>query len=141
MDGDVVGLTETQVGVTETAIKAKGGRPKKARGASNSSDGADARWTVRGVPENVRAMANKAAKNRGMTVGDWLAEAIVSSARDTLSADGKNKLPALPMPELVDLVKTMNDRLTAMERKQGQGLFGRLFGRPNVGQVDGKTAG
>ena len=86
------------------AAKAAGGRPRKARGAANSSDAADARWTVRGVPMNVRAMAIKAAENRDMTVGDWLAEAVVAYARSAkvevsadgsgVSADGGANVPA-----------------------------------------------
>ena len=60
------------------ATRAKGGRPKKARGAATSSDAAENRWTIRGVPMNVRAMAGKASEIRGMTVGDWVSEAVVA---------------------------------------------------------------
>ena len=119
--------------------KAKAGRPSKARGAPMSSDAADARWTVRGVPSNIREMATKAAQNRGMTVGDWLAETIALSAKKDISADGKNNLPALPMPELIDMVQTMSDRLTAMEDKQSQPFFSKLLGRP-IGRQNSKAA-
>lgn len=54
----------------------KGGRPRKARGAATSSDASDSRWTVRGIPPNVRAMAVKAASERGTTLGDTLCLAI-----------------------------------------------------------------
>lgn len=114
---------------TTAKAKAKGGRPSKARGASMSSDAGNARWTVRGVPSNIRDMATKAAKSRGMTVGDWLAEMIALSARRGVSADGSKNLPALPMPELIDLVTTMNERLTSMEEKQSQGILSSLLGR------------
>ncbi len=131
--------TVRQTTAAKKTTKAKTGRPKKARGAANSSDTADARWTVRGVPGNVRNMATKAAQNRGMTVGDWLAETIALSARKDLSADGKTNLPSLPMPDLVDLVQTMNGRLTAMESQQSNGLLSRWFGR-QPGRQENKAA-
>jgi hypothetical protein len=77
-----------------------------ARGAANSSDAADERWTVRGVPLNVRSMAIKAAESRRMTVGDWLAKAVVayvtadgakvSADAAGVSADGGSNVPAMP---------------------------------------------
>lgn len=124
------------------AMRAKGqvGRPRKARGAANSSDAADARWTVRGVPMNVRAMATKAAENRDMTVGDWLAEAVVTYARSTkagvaadgsvVSADGGVNLPAVPMGE--ELAKVLTDiqtRLGKMEAERQKPWLNRIFGR------------
>jgi hypothetical protein len=57
------------------------GRPSRARGQPNSSDDAAGRWTIRGVPPPVRAIAVRRAAERGMTVGDWVAEAIVGFAR------------------------------------------------------------
>jgi hypothetical protein len=47
-------------GNVQMAGKRAVGRPRKARGAANSSDAADARWTVRGVPGNVRNIATAA---------------------------------------------------------------------------------
>ena len=41
--------TERQTETPPAAPKAKGGRPKKSRGAANSADSAEARWTVRGL--------------------------------------------------------------------------------------------
>ena len=57
------------------------GRPSKSRGAPKSSDAADARWTVRGVPLKVRGMAIQAAGDRDMPVCDWLSEAVVAYVR------------------------------------------------------------
>lgn len=122
------------------AAKAAGGRPRKARGAANSSDAADARWTVRGVPMNVRAMAIKAAENRDMTVGDWLAEAVVAYARSAkvevsadgsgVSADGAAQVPAIPMgDELVKVLADIQARLGKMEAERQKPLLIRLFGR------------
>ena len=118
------------------------GRPRKARGAANSSDAADARWTVRGVPVNVRAIATKAAENKGMTVGDWLAEAVVSYSRsdrsgvsadaNTVSADGGTNVPAIPLTgELKDLLDGIQDRLAAIEAAKPKPLLSRIFGRQN----------
>lgn len=102
-----------------------------------SSDGADARWTVRGVPLNVRLMATKAAEKQGLTVGDWLSEAVVaysrgkvSSAGNGLSADGGASVPAMPLPsELPALLLDIQDRLKAIEADKQSGVLGRLFGR------------
>lgn len=113
------------------------GRPPKGRGAATSSDAADARWTVRGVPLNVRAMATKAADRQGLTVGDWLAEAVIAYSRgkvssdgSVLSADGGTNLPAMPLPsELPALLLDIQDRLKAIEADKQSGVLGRLFGR------------
>jgi hypothetical protein len=121
--------TKSTKGQTTAKPKAKGGRPSKARGASMSSDAGDARWTVRGVPSNIRNMATKAAKSRGMTVGDWLAETIALSARKEVSADESKNLPAVLSPEVEELFKTMNERLTSIEDHQSQGILGSLLGR------------
>jgi len=120
----------------------RGGRPRKARGAATSTDKAAARWTVRGVPVNVREIATKAAENRGMTVGDWISEAVVSfSKADTnrVSADGAN----LPAPaDLMDGMKDVQARLTKLEDVQARvtkleardtrGLLGKLFGKSTM---------
>jgi hypothetical protein len=106
------------------------GRPSRARGRPNSSDEATARWTIRGVPSPVREMALAAADERGMTVGDWVAEAIVALARGRTPASPK--LPATEAaapPDIVQLVQSLDDRLTRMEARQQAGFFGRLFGR------------
>jgi hypothetical protein len=102
-----------------------------------SSDAADARWTVRGVPLNVRAMATKAADRQGLTVGDWLAEAViaysrgkVASAGDGVSADGGANVPAMPLPsELPALLSDIQDRLKAIEADKQRSVLDRLLGR------------
>ncbi len=106
------------------------GRPSKARGHPNSSDLASARWTVRGVPPPVRDMALRAAEARGMTVGDWVAEAIVSLARSAGKADGGANLPARePPPDLTRVLQGIEERLHKLEQRQTTGFFGRLFAR------------
>ena len=107
------------------------GRPPRARGKPNSSDDAAARWTIRGVPPPVRDMAVRRATERGMTVGDWVAEAIVGFARaaDKATTDGAN-LPATERPpDLVGLIQRLDDRLSRLEQQHSSGFFGRLFGR------------
>jgi hypothetical protein len=105
------------------------GRPSKARGRPNSSDLASARWTIRGVPPPVRDMALRAAEARGMTVGDWVAEAIVTVARAADKPDGA-RLPARePPPDLSKMLQGIEDRLARLEDRQNVGFFGRLFGR------------
>ena len=107
------------------------GRPSKARGQPNSSDDAAARWTVRGVPPPVRDMALRAAAARGMTVGDWVAEAIVTLARaaERAAASGP-RLPAVdPPPDVGPALRALEERLIRLEQRQRTGFFGRLFGR------------
>jgi len=118
-------------GQTESAAAApvvRKGRPSKARGASKSADGGSARWTVRGVPTNVRAIARRAAGNRGLTLGDWLAEMIVQADKEGLSADKTN----VPAPaDLVDTLDSIKKRLTELETRPQKGVLGRLFGGQN----------
>jgi hypothetical protein len=135
----VKGLTERQTKPVKTPARKRGGRPRMARGAATSTDKAAARWTVSGVPVNVREIATKAAENRGMTVGDWISEAVVAfSKADTnrVSADGAN----VPAPvDLMDDMKDMQARLTKLEDVQARvtkletrdtrGLLGKLFGK------------
>jgi hypothetical protein len=123
--------TEQEPGAAPAPARARSrrGRPSKARGRPNSSDLASARWTVRGVPAPVRDMALRAADARGMTVGDWVAEAIITVARAADKAEG-NKLPARePPPDLATMLQSIEGRLRQLEARQQVGFFGRLFGR------------
>jgi hypothetical protein len=129
--------TETEESLAPEAVRTyrrRRGRPSRARGQPNSSDAASARWTIRGVPPHIRDMALKAAEARGMTVGDWIAEAIVGLARGTrkpaMATDPGSNLPATdPPPDLVGMITRLDDRLTRLEERRTLGLFGRLFGR------------
>lgn len=123
--------TEHEPGAAPAPARARSrrGRPSKARGRPNSSDLASARWTVRGVPAPVRDMALRAADARGMTVGDWVAEAIITVARAADKAEG-NKLPAREPPaDLTTMLQSIEGRLRQLEARQQVGFFGRLFGR------------
>ncbi|MGH6943578.1 MAG: hypothetical protein ACREH6_05090, partial [Geminicoccaceae bacterium] len=94
----------------------------------NSSDAASARWTIRGVPPHVRDLALRAADGRGMTVGDWVAEAIVTTVR--ARPESGAKLPATEAPpELAATLRRLDERLSRLEERQTSGFFGRLFGR------------
>ena len=109
------------------------GRPSRARGQPNSSDDAAGRWTIRGVPAPVREMAVRHATERGMTVGDWVAEAIVGLARTAEKPrPGGSNLPATDAPpDMAQLLQRLDERLTRLEQRQTIGFFGRLFGRRN----------
>ena len=110
--------------------RSRRGRPSKARGRPNSSDLASARWTVRGVPPPVRDMALRAAEARGMTVGDWVAEAIVTVARAAEKASESSNLPSKePPPDLTTALRGIEQRLQQLEERQRIGFFARLFGR------------
>jgi hypothetical protein len=108
------------------------GRPSRARGQPNSADDAAGRWTIRGVPAPVREMAVRHATERGMTVGDWVAEAIVGFARTAeRPRPGGSNLPATDAPpDMAQLLQRLDERLTRLEQRQ-IGFFGRLFGRRN----------
>lgn len=110
--------------------RSRRGRPSKARGQPNSSDLASARWTVRGVPPPVRDMALRSAEARGMTVGDWVAEAIVTVTRAAERAGESSNLPSKePPPDLTAALRGIEHRLQQLEERQKIGFFGRLFGR------------
>lgn len=102
----------------QTKAAKKKGRPSRSRGAAKSSDAASARWTVRGITTNVRVIVAKAAKKRGMTAGDWLAEAIVKYAKSDAAA-----LPAKPATDIMSTVAEMNERLGSLETRQKAGVL------------------
>lgn len=121
--------TNGQTETLATSSTKRRGRPSRARGAPASSDDAEARWTVRGVPLNVRRIATEAAERQGQTVGDFLAAAIVAHARadgKQVSADGT---PNIIGPQLVELVTGLQERLTKLEERDRAGWFGKLLGR------------
>ena len=134
MSDDFAGATgplETEATTPPRRSRRRRGRPSRARGQPNSSDEAVARWTVRGVPPPVRDMALRAAAARGMTVGDWVAEAIVSLARGTERQAGEGpKLPTVDAPpDLSRVLRSLDERLSRLEQRQQAGIFRRLFGR------------
>lgn len=108
----------------------RGGRPSKSRGAPKSSDKGEDRWTIRGVPTNVRRLALAEAERRGLTLGDFVAEALVGylktkSAEEPISAA---KDVTVPKPEeIAAQISQILDRMTALEG-QRRSLWSRLFG-------------
>lgn len=133
MDHDTTGSPEDQQAPAAAPSRRpsrRRGRPPRARGRPNSSDDAAGRWTIRGVPPPVREIAVRHAGERGMTVGDWVAEAIIGFARavDRPVPDRTN-LPATDRPpDLIGLVRRLDERLTRLEQRRSFGFFGRLFG-------------
>jgi hypothetical protein len=130
-DTTLPGARTGRPGASTLAPRRRRGRPSRARGQPNSSDDAAGRWTIRGVPPPVREMAVRGAAERGMTVGDWVAEAIVGFERAAAKGRAQGStLPATEAPtDLTQLLQRMNDRLTRLEQRQTLGFFGRLFGR------------
>lgn len=68
-----------------------------------------------------------------MTVGDWLAEAIVGYTRGTARAATADQGPNLPAteapPDLVAMITRLEERMARIEKRHTVGFFGRLFGR------------
>jgi len=116
---------------TTPRLRRRRGRPSRARGQPNSSDDAAGRWTIRGVPPHVRDMAVRRAAERSMTVGDWVAEAIVGFVRASDRGQGsRSNLPATEAPpDMAQILQRLDHRITQLERRQTLRFFGRLFGR------------
>jgi hypothetical protein len=76
-------------------------------------------------------MAVRRATERGMSVGDWVAEALVGFERSTAKSRAQGTtLPATESPpDLAQLLQRLDERLTRLEGRQTIGFFGRLFGR------------
>ena len=108
----------------------RGGRPSKSRGAPKSSDKGEDRWTIRGVPTNVRQLVLVEAGRRGLTLGDMVAEALVGYLKGKSAGTGDTaaNIATVPKPEeLAAQVAQVLDRMTALER-QRRGLWARIFG-------------
>jgi hypothetical protein len=130
VDQDTAGQQSPETSVSRRPPRRRG-RPPRARGKPHSSDDAAGRWTIRGVAAPVREMAVRRAGERGMTVGDWVAEAIVAFARGAgKPAADRTNLPATESPpDLVGLIQRLDDRISRLEQRRPLGFFGRLFGR------------
>jgi hypothetical protein len=88
------------------------------------------RWTIRGVSPHVREKALKAPDARGMTVGDWVAEAIILTIkRSEGSNDAKaSNLPATEAPpDLTKLIAGLNERLMRLEARENRSFLDRLL--------------
>ena len=95
------------------------GRPPKSRNMNTSSDSADHRWTVRGIPINIRATAIKMSESRGMTVGDWVSEAIhfySKADKSGIPADTLESSACLPSVETaLDVEQIIDARLSKFQ--------------------------
>jgi len=116
-------MADTEQPPPPPPAKRKGGRPRKARGAATSSDAAEARWTVRGVPANVRAIASRGAIARNLTLGDWLSEAIIAYGK------GDSQVPTITSEKVVDQLQALTDRLDKLEAERRNSWLTRLFGK------------
>ena len=108
----------------------RGGRPSKSRGAPMSSDKGEDRWTIRGVPTNIRNLAVAEAKRLNYTLGDFVAEALLGHLKGRSAGNGDTaaNIATVPKPEeLAAQVAQVLERMTALER-QRRGLWARIFG-------------
>jgi hypothetical protein len=124
-----------------TEPKRRGRPPIKTRtGVATTDDMSDNRWTIRGIQSNVRKMAQTQATQRGMTLGDFISEAIIQAVRNpkethaaditTHTADINANLPAVITADMVtDMFNQMSKRLEALENKREKPLLVRLFGQ------------
>jgi len=72
------------------------------------------KWTVRGVPVDVRERATLAAKESGTTIGELVAEALnayVDALDSGRGADGD------PFEELDEMARYFEDRIVMLERR------------------------
>lgn len=70
----------------------------------------DDRWTIRGVPKDRQAMANKGAGDAKETVGPWVSDAILQK---WLRQRALSKLPAVIPPEPGEPVTALQPRANA----------------------------
>ena len=115
--------------ITPSVARFLNGQNAVRRRTNRQTDQQIDRWIVHGVPVNVQKIATNTAGNQDMTVGYWISEAVVAFSKanaNRVSAD----VPAVdPPPELMDVIKDVQDRLTKLESRDTRGLLGRLFGR------------
>lgn len=131
---------ENEATASATGVKKRGGRTIKTRsGIATSSDD---RWTIRGVSKHIQQVANKSAKSRGMTTGDWLSEAVAKHSRadndeqkadeTDQKADGGSKVPTtITADAVMEMMMGINERIARLEENKKKGIFGRLLGRQN----------
>lgn len=101
-------------------------RPPKARNMNGSDDTADSRWTIRGVPKNIREIAVQMAESRGMTTGDWLSEAVHFYAKSAKKGDTADAVfPSASLPAIIhpaDVSRIIDDRLTIFQQTMEEKL-------------------
>jgi localization factor PodJL len=112
-------------------------------------------WSIKGIDPDTRAVAKERAKEAGMTLGEWLSQAIKEGGfgeaeMDAQSSDEQSSAQAsdqprptsLPRPvtgitvqhlkELVDSVNRLNDRLRVTERNSRETANGLNLGLTSV---------
>ncbi len=126
--------------ITPSVARFLNGQNAVRRRTNRQTDQQIDRWIVHGVPVNVQKIATNTAGNQDMTVGYWISEAVVAFSKanaNRVSAD----VPAVdPPPELMDVIKDVQDRLTKLESRDTRGLLGRLFGKGSAAARSSETA-
>jgi len=76
-------------------------------------------WSVKNVDGEARALAKKAARASGMTLGAWLTHAIARTAASELGADiAQRTAPAIPtIRDNVEAFTSIEQRLDALRRR------------------------
>jgi hypothetical protein len=74
---------------------------KTAKRTTDPSKGA-VRWTIRGVPSRLQRAAGDAARARGLTLGQWVSQALDEALdRNTVASNGESNPWVLAMEERV----------------------------------------
>ncbi len=73
-------------------------------------------WSVRGVTREARGQAKIAARNRGVTTGEWVSLALVTIANDELVVSPKALLPIGPSPIASSVDEKAVEKLGPRER-------------------------
>ena len=76
---------------------------------ANNSSHQPSHWSIRGVPADVRQIANDAAARAGVTIGEWLADAVRQAANS----------PATTTPTLLELAR----RVEVLEQQRSSALL------------------
>jgi hypothetical protein len=89
-------------------------------------------WSIRGVPDDIQALASSAARRERKTIGQWVQEAVEQKAAEPQKAEpqkaqrppkgAKSRPPAAAeTPDLVEVLAEMMTRLEAMEQRMTDG--------------------
>ena len=99
----------------------------KSRNRNNlTGDGADARWTVRGVSQVGRKLATEYAKKIGLQTGDFVEEAIIEKVKRIkkgITDEGSTPVKSAPAVK-DDFVSEFEKRLKAIEKVVVRDKFG-----------------
>ncbi|NQV59440.1 MAG: hypothetical protein HQ502_07225 [Alphaproteobacteria bacterium] len=85
-------------------------------------------WSVKGVRPECREAAKVAARKSNLTIGEWMNVAIMNAAKKSVQGEdaepASNQLPALPLHELTQAIKSLSEdiRLQAQHQVHDAGV-------------------